>query len=190
MALLTLTRKNKLGSIEVDATLREVMTDELQATEHPVEHGASIADHSYVRPSVVIIDCGWSNSNLKALVGAVTSLFSGGGVSRANYVNGIYSQLLKLQQSRELISVTTGLRNYDKMLITSLRVDRDEQTSEALMVSATCRQMLIVNTRSTTLPDQANQADPASTAEVVSMGGKQSAAATPAPGGTASPSDW
>jgi hypothetical protein len=44
--------------------------------------------------------CGWSNSNLKAILGAIESAFTGGTMSKADYVTGVYSKLLTLQQDQ------------------------------------------------------------------------------------------
>lgn len=188
--ILALPVSGRIGELEIQTTIEAVHTDTLQVTEHPVESGAAITDHSYKRPSEVVIRCGWSNASLKALLGIVTGLFRGGTMSKSDYVSGIYSQLLKLQESREPLSITTPLRQYDNMLITSLQVSRDQKTGQMLMVSATCREVLIVSTSSATLPPKESQADPASTAEVDDVGAQQAIAGTPAPGGTVPPNEW
>ena len=91
-------------------------------------------------------------------------------MSVSDFVSGIYSQLLALQQSLVPFTVVTSIRRYTNMILTSLAVTRDSKTSQALMVTATMRQVIIVSTVSTTLAPIASQADPASTAENVSMG--------------------
>lgn len=185
---LQLSPKSAIGDIEIMASLEEVYTDALQTTDHPVEQGADITDHSFKRPSEVVIRCGWTNSSFTALSGAVEALFSGGGLSAADYVSGVYSQLLALQESRAPFNITTNKRQYTNMLIQSLRVDTDSKTSNALMVTATCKQIIIVNTQATTLPPREQQAAPEKTAEVQKTGVKQATAKTPAPGGAVPPS--
>lgn len=184
MSFLTLSPKGNIGGIDIQATLEEIHTDMLQITEHPVEIGAAVTDHAYSRPSEVVIRCGWSNSSFDALTGAVTSLFSGGGLSGASYVDSVYSQLQTLQQSRIPFTITTTRRQYSSMLMTSLNVTTDSKTSNALMVTATCRQIIQVATQATTLPPRADQANPASTAQVENTGVNQpQAGAMPSPGG-------
>jgi len=188
---LTLTPKSSIGGIDIQATLEEVHNDTLQITEHPVEAGAAITDHAYVRPSEVVIRCGWSNSSTDALSGAVSALFNGGQLSSASYVDGVYSQLLALQQSRTPFDITTSRRQYTNMLLVGLSVTTDQATSNVLMVTATCKQIIIVNTQATTMPPKENQANPANTAETQNAGVKQpQSGATPSPGGAVSPSQW
>jgi hypothetical protein len=186
MDLLQIAPKGKIGDIEIMATLEEIHTDALQITEHPIEVGAPIADHAYIRPSELVMRCGWSNSSFTALTGAIASLFDGGEVGE-KYTDAIYSQLLALQQTREPFDVITSARQYSNMLISSLRLDRDKETSSILMITATLRQVIIVYTAVTALPPREDQADPASTAEIENTGVKQPIAATPSPGGAVSP---
>jgi hypothetical protein len=179
-----------IGDIEIQTTLEEIHSDTLHVTEHPIQSGAAISDHSYKKPSEVVLRCGWSNASLKALLGMVTGFFGGGTMSKADYVSGLYSQLLKLQEAREPISITTGLRHYDNMLITGLQVHRDQKTSQVLLVTATCREVLLVSTASATLPAKESQASPADTAEVENVGAKQASPVSPGPGGAVPPNEW
>lgn len=184
---LTLTPRSKIGPVEIAAVIEEVLTDSLQVTEHPVEIGAAITDHAFKRPAEVVLRCGWSNSGLDALSAAVSAFFSGGGLNLPDYVSGIYSQLIALQESRVPFDITTTRRRYTNMLITGLQVTTDVRSSNALMVQATCRQIIVVSTQATTLPPRADQANPASTAEVENAGVKQVQPATPSPGGALPP---
>ncbi len=179
---LSLTPKSKIGTVEIQATLEEIYTDTVQTTEHPVQLGAAITDHAYKRPAEVVIRCGWSNSTLDALLGAISSLFDGE-MSASDYVSGIYSQLLALQNARVPFDITTSKRHYTDMLITGLQVTTDQATSNVLMVTATCRQIIIVNTQVTTLPPRENQANAANTASTENAGAKQTVPAAAPPSG-------
>lgn len=178
--------RGNIGGIEIAATLEEIYSDAIQITEHPVEVGAAITDHAYKRPSEVVIKCGWSNSTLDDLLSAISSLFSGE-MSASDYVASVYEQLLALQESREPFDITTTKRQYSNMLIVSLLVTTDQQTSNVLMVTATCRQIFIVETQATTIPPQDAQADPASTAATQNAGVKQTQPAAPMMGGAVPP---
>lgn len=178
-----------IGSIRIAVTIEERHSDELVITEHPVERSAAITDHAYRRPSEVVMQVGWSNSDYEALLGALTAIFDGS-LPNGDYVDSVYSQLLALQQSRQPFSVTTSRRQYDNMLLQSLSVVTDAKTSSALIVTATLREILLVSTQVTKLPPKANQANPAATAETVNMGTKTLTPANPNPGGTVPPSQW
>jgi hypothetical protein len=183
--LLSLAPSGRIGTIDIPATIEEIYTDTLQVTEHPVELGASITDHAFVRPREVVIRCGWTNSTLQLFLSAVSELFSGS-MSASDYVSSVYSNLLALQESRQPLAITTSKRQYSNMQIIGLHVTTDQSTGSALMVQATCRQMIIVETQVTTLPAKENQANPAKTANIENAGYKQSKTFSPMSGGAVS----
>lgn len=169
---LSFSPRGSIGGMEIPATLEEIHTDTLQLTEHPVEIGAAITDHAFVRPREVVIRCGWSNSTLDSFISALSAIFSGS-MSASDYVSSVYSNLLALQESRTPLDITTSRRQYSNMLITGLQVTTDFRTSAVLLVQATCRQIIIVETQATTLPAKGDQANPASTAGIQNAGYKQ-----------------
>ena len=187
---LTLSPKGKIGPIEIQAIFEEVLSDSLQVTEHPVEIGASITDHAYMRPSEVVLRCGWSNSSLNSVNGSATAASYGGYGVKDDYIGGIYSQLQALQRSRERFDIVTSKRLYKDMLITAMQVTTDHRTNNALMVAITCRQIFVVGTRATSLPGMADQRMPEVTAESQNRGVIQPTLATPSPGGAVDPSEW
>lgn len=187
--LIFLNTKKSIGKIEIMAVVEEVHNDELTITEHPVERGAPISDHAFKRPAEVTLKCGWTNASFTALSGAIKESFLGGSMSKSDYISSVYSQLLALQQSRELIDVVTSKRLYSNMLLQGLTVVTDPKTSEALMATATLREVIIVTTQATTLPPRNQQADPSKTAEAIDGGTKSAVTATPSPGGAVPPED-
>lgn len=178
-----------INDIPVMAIVEEAYHDELQITEHPVETGAAITDHAYKKPAEIVLMCGWSNSNTKALFSSALALFTGGSISGVDYVGGVYAQLLALQEARTPFPVTTTRRQYDNMLIQSLDVTNDKTTSNALFVTARLRQIILVSTQETSLPDVSKQAYPSATAAPTDSGTVAAVPATPAPGGAVSPDD-
>jgi hypothetical protein len=188
--LVTVIPAGNIGGIEVDATIEEIHSNSLQVTEHPVEAGALITDHSFKRPVGLVMRCGWSNSSAAAFNATLTALFSGGAVALSDYVSGVYSQLLALQETRAVFAVMTSICMYQNMLMTDVQLLRDQKTSQALMVTVTFRSVILVSTQSTTLPATAVQKDPASSAEVLNNGTQQLQPGTPAPGGAVPPQMW
>lgn len=183
-----LTPRSSIGDIEIQATLEEIHNSTVQITEHPVELGAEITDHAFKKPDEVVLRCAWSNSSPQALLGTVQRLFSGE-LSGADYVSDVYSQLRELQEARTPFEIVTTTRRYQNMLITALQVTRDQKTGNALVCTATCREVIIVQTKATTLPPRQDQASPEETAEVEDRGTVQAVPATPSPGGAVSPLD-
>ncbi|WP_325169662.1 phage baseplate protein [Cupriavidus pauculus] len=177
----------RIGTIQIGVELEETHLDELQITEHPVEKGAEINDHAFKRQPELTLKCGWSNSQIAALAGTLQSIFEGGELPTADYVSTVYSQLLALQETRQPFDVVTSLRIYRDMLFKSLSVTKDQKTGAALNVTATLKQIRIVQTQATTLPSKEDQADPQATAETQNAGVKAAVPATPAPGGSVPP---
>jgi len=179
-----------IGGITIDATIEEIHSESLEVTEHPVEFGAQITDHSYNRPSEVMLRCGWSNSSASASSTAIAQVFSSGSLSVDDYVSGIYSQLLALKEAAVPFSIVTTLKIYKNMLITALQTVRDSKTSQALMVTAVCREVIFVSTQSASLPPVAVQTFPLDTADVQNVGSVAVMPGSPSLGGAVSPIQW
>lgn len=156
---LILTRPRMIGTVFPDIVVREINRDDLLVTDHPVETGAAISDHAFLRPKEVEMVCGWSNS---------TGGFSG-------YIDLAYAQLRALQAEREPFLVITGKRVYRNMLMASLQVTTDERTENVLMVQCRLREVIITNTQQTAIPASA-QANPQSTQSTASIGQVQATA--------------
>jgi len=154
-----------IGGIIPNVVIEEQHQDDLMITDHPVEQGAAITDHAYKMPAAVTMHCGWSQS------GAIFS-----GLNPFDTPGDIYQSLLDLQESRTPFDLITGKRAYSSMLIKSLAVTTDKDSENALMVTATMRQIIIVETQVTSLAPSDVQANPSSTAAPVNAGVKQPAA--------------
>lgn len=200
-------RSTVIGGIPVKIVLEQTHTDRIEASRFPIEDGAPVTDHAYKLPPGVRLRCGWSNSDIEAaqqiVSGIVSDFKSAGSVSAgiskvisdgrmaaATYIDGIYSRLLALQASLSLFDLTTMRRKYPHMLMTNLELITDPQTAQAIIVEATFEQFIIVSTLASQLPAMANQANPASTAEVQNTGAQSTQTGAPAPGGSLPPSSW
>lgn len=176
-----------------DATIEEVHTDELDVTEHPVEQGATISDHAFKRPSDLVITAGWSDSPnnsgplnqllgaaantggaLQAIIGAaelvggvVSLLGSGPGASPSQKA---YWQLLDMQTNRFLFTVYTGKRTYRNMIIKRLSATTDQRTENSVIVRITCKQILMAQTQTVTVPDASVMANPEQNGATQNMG--------------------
>lgn len=146
-----------IGPLIANVTIEEVHHDELAITDHPVDRNAEVSDHAYKRPETVVIRAGWSNSSPQNL-------------GSPEYVNYVYQQLLALQESRELISIVTGRRDYENMLIQRLTVTTNEQTENSLLVTCECREVIIATTQTTAFPGNEAQKDPSDTGAVEDVG--------------------
>lgn len=130
--------QRSIGGLIFDVTIEESHTDELEISDHPVEQGAQITDHSFKKPSGLTIKAGQSNS-------------SGEQAGDLRTVEA-YNALLKLQSDREPFDVITGKRAYKNMLVKSLSVTTDRVTENVLMFTAELREILIANVRVVSVP--------------------------------------
>lgn len=147
-----------IGYVIPDIVVEEHHEDQLVITEHPVERGASITDHAYKRPKEVVLRAAWFPS-----VGGSDG-----------YLIDVYEQLVTLQESRQPFLLVTGKRSYPSMLLTAITVTTDVTREHMLDVSATCREIILVDTQTAALPAQ-NQATPSQTASTSDGGVKQAA---------------
>jgi hypothetical protein len=191
--MLTTENATSITNIETQITIEEVHSDEMEITEHPVEQGATISDHAYARPSEVIITMAWSNSpnnsgTLNQLLGAAANVSPVlqkvigaaelvGGIAKAlssgaPVVMQKYNAILQLYNNRALFDVYTGKRVYKNMLIKSLATTTDQKTENSLILRMTCRQILMAQTQTVTVPDSSVMANPAQNGATQSMGVK------------------
>lgn len=170
--------QGKIGGIDIQTTIEETYDDELEITDNPVQIGTEITDHSYRKPSGLILRCGWSNSSPEALLGQAISFVNGvsaapssalttiqgSKAAASDYVTGVYFSLLRILQARQPIQVTTTMRLYQNVLLRGVNLIRDQKTSQALMVVARIREVIFVSTQSSTaLPDASVMKTPAAT---------------------------
>lgn len=154
----TFRARRRIGDFTAQVTIEESHADTLTITDHPIEQGAVITDHAFKNPAELTLSVGWSDSSTE----------TGNG-----YVRAIYAKLLALQASREPFGVTTGKRLYSNMLIRSLNMATDPATEFALFVVLSLRQIIIVQTQTTSVPPREVQAAPEQTEPVTPMGTKQ-----------------
>lgn len=188
LASIVVKPKRSIGPFTAQVTIRETHHDGLEITEHPVEQGASVADHAYKKPAELVIECGWSNSpsvpglidgivgGLRATVSGVQSIITG---NSASSVRDIYARMLKLQVDRVPMDVSTGKRNYRNMLIKDMTQITDKEHENSLLLTIVLRQIIVVTTQTINVsapPER--QADPAATAPVTNMGTKSLVPAT------------
>lgn len=179
-----------------DATIEEVHNDEMEITDHPVEQGTTISDHAFNRPSELIVTAGWSDSpnnsgvstqivgavsnfsgavqavigaaELVGAVGSVVSVLSGN--SGGSPSSAAYAFLLGVQKNRTLFTIYTGKRTYQNMLIKSLATTTDAKTENSAIIRIGCRQILMAQTQTVTVPDSSNMSNPAQNGSTVNMG--------------------
>lgn len=145
--------RRAIGPFSAMVVIEEVATDDLEITQHPVQQGASIADHAYVKPSTVTI---------KFLMSADEAPLP-----------ELYAKLRAVQTSREPFDVVTGKRQYKNMLFKSLAQTTDRQTEQVLSITAQLQEVFIVSVEVTEVPARYKQKHPGKTDSTKRAGTKQ-----------------
>lgn len=163
-----------LPDIIAMVTIEENHRDDMVITEHPIEQGASITDHSYKMPAQLVLHLGWSNSpndsgsNLLSIGENLLATFGGGigqtltgvaGVVQAGYnlltakdgMPDIYSSLIELQEKRAIFDVYTTKRTYRNMMAKSISTETTNSTYNSMLVRMECQEVILVNTEITSI---------------------------------------
>jgi len=150
-ALIT-TGDRSIGGIIPDIVIEETGNDVLKVTDHPVEIGASITDHSYKMPVERTMRIGCSDSSPGGFEGRSAA---------------VYAMLLALQGSREPFDVSTGKRLYRNMLMSILSETTDHTTEHALIATVVLREVILTYTQ---MGSTGNQQNPSQTADPSNRG--------------------
>jgi len=129
-----------LDSITFDGTVRESYELDTDITDHPVEKGANVTDHSRPKPDMLTIDALFTDTplsteqNTRAVESGGftfqtndTDVFSGAGTAEASF-----QKLVALRNAGKVFTVTTVSRTYDNMMIQKITAPRDSKTGEGV----------------------------------------------------------
>lgn len=151
--------RRAIGPFNATITIEEVGKDDLEITQHPVQQGASITDHAYVKPSTVNLKVMWNDDDAP--------------------LAETYQNLLDLQASREPFDVVTGKRTYRNMLIKSLALTTDALTENVLNISLELQEIILTSLEVVTVPERPKQKDPGKTGKTENAGNKSAQPASP-----------
>lgn len=142
----------KIGTLEIDATVREQYSISAEVTDHPVERGANISDHSRRKPDVLRMECVVTNTPI-----AAPDQLPVGYEARAWRA---YRYLEDLVEFGEAVTVVTILGVWENMLVTEVQVPRDRGTGDALAFSCSLKQVVIVESRTALVVTKAPNGQP------------------------------
>lgn len=111
-----------IGPVPLNVLISEQHTSEVEVTSNPIETGAEVNDHAYVKPKKVELEVADKNA-------AIT-----------------FNALVEFQESRTPFTLVTGFRVYQNMVITELDALRDKQHSRVLKAKVKLREVIIVET--------------------------------------------
>lgn len=148
----TFSPKRSIGDIIGYITIEEKGEDPLEITEKPVQQGASITDHAFIKQAELSLKIMFNSDSAP--------------------LEETYQNLLDLRNSREPIKITTGKRAYDSMLLRNIIVDTDKTTENVLSVFIEAKQIRIVSLETTSVSQRSNQKNPGKTAKTEKAGQK------------------
>lgn len=149
--------ERSIAGIKIDGVLYESHSNTADVTKNPVESGADITDHVIVQPSVLVIrgvitDTPFVGILSPELIETTQRLFGFSTPSGDTRSQQGYAALVDIQQRREPIVIQTKLVTYNNMIITSLRVNQDKDTSRIVDFTLEATEIIIVNTEIVAIP--------------------------------------
>lgn len=131
--------KTNIGGYFFDGIMSIRHSRELKITENPVETGASIVDHSYVKPATLTMQVLMSDVHRSIYPGQFD-----GAKSRSL---AAWDVLKKIQESRIPCSVFTPLGLYNNMLIASIDTTENSKTVHGLNATVTLQEIPIARVK-------------------------------------------
>jgi hypothetical protein len=134
-----------IAGYPIDVAVTEEHGSEAEITDHPVEKGGNVTDHMRVKPATVAIEGIVSDTPLGEVALDPSRLGSTAPSDDA------HALLVKIQNDREPVAITTSLGRYENMELQSLSAPRDARTGKALRFRATFKQVTFVTNKRTTV---------------------------------------
>jgi hypothetical protein len=127
-----------------DAVLKLDHSNSRRITEHPIQTGANISDHSYQLPASLTIEVGMSDVMDNYRVGQW-------GTSETTPTKSIaaYEKILEWQKSGNPLTVSTRLATYENMVIEHVSAPDDVKTKHGLRCMVSFKQIITAEVAST-----------------------------------------
>ena len=134
-----------------DAVLDLDHQQTLEKTQHPVQTGANISSHAYLMPARVALSVGMSDAMAAYYTGAANAVATGANIVSPFTGNpsksvSAYQNMLALQKSRQLLQITTRLRTYTNMVITSISPRETSATIAGLRMRVEFEEIFVATT--------------------------------------------
>jgi hypothetical protein len=138
--------------IAFDATLRRVHQSRVEVTDHPVEDGSTVTDHSRRLPKRLQLDIIVTNDPVivDAVENAQPSVAGGDPKSRAQ---DAWAALEDAQERGDLLTVRTWLKDYESMILEDMNAPRDAATGNVLSATISLRELITATTETVQPPD-------------------------------------
>lgn len=142
--------QKSLAGVELDAVISETHNNNIGLTKNPVELGTDITDHAIIEPKKINIvaqvsDTPLGTAALGEIVDSVTGFFGTSTSQNLTRSTAAYNAIKEIMEQREPIEVQTKLVLYKDMLITSIDVTQDKDSSRVVLMNISLEEVLITN---------------------------------------------
>lgn len=149
------------ATIISDATISEQHNESNTVTDHPVEEGVPVTDHSRPNPDRPTFECYISNSPVdptqqSRAVQQAGFTFQSSSANNSKvgatqgYAQQAYEKLRKLRLQGTLLTVVSTVRTYKSMVIESISIPVSTWDKDALHFTITFKQIRVVKNKLTT----------------------------------------
>jgi hypothetical protein len=138
--------------IAFDATVRLTHGSTVEVTDHPVEDGSTVTDHSRRLPKRLSLDVMVSNDPMIILAAVNAQPSVAGGDPRTRAQDAL-AELERIQAEGELLTIRTFLRDYENMILEDISSTRNAATGAVLRATLALRELITASTEVTEPPD-------------------------------------
>ena len=152
-------RNSMIGTLELDAMISETHEIQNDISQFPIEDGGNISDHFQRNPRRITIEGFVTNTPVKLFgvldLSGFTSPFEDNVQMALEYLEKISGRPKNIDQSYpdpELVTIVTGLKVYQNMMIERLTIPRDRTTGQALRFLCELVEVRTVNSQTVQIP--------------------------------------
>ena len=132
----------------IDLCVRLTHSNSATVTDNPIEDGSSINDHVINQPRVVTLTGLVSDYKYQLFP------FNFPFATQDKPSKKVYDIFQDIYKNKRLIEIDTGLEVYENMIIESMSFPRTSDTQESLEFSLTMKEIIIVSSELTEVPDE------------------------------------
>jgi len=125
--------RTEIGELVLDVTLNEKHSHTAETTDNPIEDGSNASDHTIQSPDQYSLEGIWTDTPLDA------------DRAELNRSNDKYRKLVRLKEEAEPLTVVSGLRVYENMIIQSINSRDDPSTGFSVPVSVSFKESRFVS---------------------------------------------
>ena len=137
--------------IQFDASISERYSRRKEITQHPVEAGADVSDHSRTLPLEITIH-GWVTDDPIIVLRSINATPSVRGGDPRTRVENAWKELNRIMDEESEVKIISGLDDFRNMVLKSIDVKRDKDSGRILDATIALQQITIATTEVISVP--------------------------------------